>query len=298
MKLMLLTVIVFDVQARALLHAEQMNKRQGIKENKVLARARQVLSELTPEIGKTNILMEIRCSLSELNSCFDIIFPGVTESVERKPLSFSNSMCSQDGIGLNDAPSKSQPVVWECDGEEICGEDEINDEVKPISVANSCNDANDNDDDDVVWEDGVDDSDHEDLDEHQAEITSAPFTIEINLPMTAAGVETADNAIVLQTLREITSHLTTHALPILSEWREALASALGVLNYNGEDEGPSKKRKRGTGNFNDAFIDTTNKNETYSPEKDAISSTLRVVCALDDEVQKVLRTRCRTLLGP
>jgi hypothetical protein len=294
MTLMPLTATFSDVKARALLHAEQMNRRQRIKENKVLARARQVLSELTPEIGKTNMLMEIRCSLSELNSCFDIIFPGVTESVERRHLSFLHSMSSQDGNGFYDAPSKSQPIVWECDGEEICCEDEKDDEAKPTSVAGSRND----DDDDVVWEDGVDDSDHEDQDEHQAEITSAPFTIEINLPMTAAGVETADNAIVLQTLREITSHLTTHALPILSEWRGALASALGVLNYRRDDEGPSKKRKRGAGKFDAALVDNTQNDEAYCPEKDAISSALRVVCALDDEVQKVLRTRCRTLLGP
>lgn len=279
-----------------------MNKRQGIKENKVLARARHVLSELTPEIGKTNILMEIRCSLSELNSCFDIIFPGVTESLERKPLSFLPSMSSQDSIRFNDPPSKSQPTLWECDGEEIFCEDDKEDEVKPTSEAERCNNDNtnndDDDDDDVVWEDGVDDSDHEDLDEHQAEITSAPFTIEINLPMTAAGIETADNAIVMQTLREITSHLTIHSLPILSEWREALASALGVLNYRGEEEEPSKKRKWGKEKFNPPITDNKKKDETYSPEREAISSALRVVCALDDEVQKVLRTRCRTLLGP
>ena len=277
-------------------HSEQMDKRQGIKENKVLARARHVLTELTPEIGKTNMLMEIRCSLSELNSCFDIIFPGVTESIEQKPLSISQSMSSQNSIGFNDPPPKSQPIVWECDGEEVFCEDEKDDVAQSTSLSNNCND--DNDDDDVVWEDGVDDSDHEDLDDHQAEITSAPFTIEINLPMTAAGVETADNAIVLQTLREITSHLTTHSLPILSEWREALASALGVLNYRREDEGPSKKRKWGAVKFNAPLVDDTKKDETSSPEKEAISSALRVVCALDDEVQKVLRTRCRTLLGP
>lgn len=277
-----------------------MNKRQGIKENKVLARARHVLSELTPEIGKTNILMEIRCSLAELNSCFDIIFPGVTVSLQRKPLYFLPSMSNQDSIGFNDPPSKSQSTLWECDGEEIYCEDEKDDEAKPSSEAGRCNDdnANNDDDDDVVWEDGVDDIDHEDLDEHQAEITSAPFTIQINLPMTAAGIETADNAIVMQTLREITSHLTIHSLPVLSEWREALASALGVLNYRGEEEEPSKKRKRGTEKFNPPSIDDKKKDETYSPEKEAISSALRMVCALDDEVQKVLRTRCRTLLGP
>lgn len=270
-----------------------MDKRQGIKQNRVLARARQVLSELTPEIGKTNVLMEIRCSLSELNSCFDIIFPGVTESVERGPVSFSHSASSRNSIDINIPPSSSQRVVWECDGEEICCDDDKDDEAKPTSVSDHCND----DDDDVVWEDGVDESDNEDSDEHHAEITSAPFTIEINLPMTAAGVETADNAIVLQTLRELSSHLRTHSLPILSEWREALASALGVFNYRGEVEGPSSKRRRSAEKLNIPMSNHVVKDDVDCPEKDMISSALRVVCALDDEVQKVLRTRCRTLLG-
>jgi hypothetical protein len=68
-------------------------------------------------------LRDIRSSLSELNSCFAILFPGVTIPdieafpLKQLPVNDSTDMVSKDRI--SSLSRNSDRVVWEHDGEEI-----------------------------------------------------------------------------------------------------------------------------------------------------------------------------------
>jgi hypothetical protein len=256
--------------------------------------------------GKSSLsLLEIKSSLSELNSCFSIIFPGVVEPSAMKIYSENDQM---EAVSDTSFPqSSSGDVVWECDGQEVNDDDNVNDdnegadgaERPQVAVDNSVN-VND-DDDDVAWEDAsapYDDS--EGAEENQADIITAPYTLSIMLPMTAMGVETADNAIVLQTLREISTHLTFFALPILTKWRGELSSAMGV--YNQDDSADKRSRKRGRADDDSELQQSSRRltvpadHLTSKQEEEAISYALREVYTLELEVQTVLRTRCSTFL--
>jgi hypothetical protein len=92
-------------------------------------------------------------------------------------------------------------------------------------VKNGKHNSHSDDDSDVAWEEDQSHKDSSDIgseekEDQRLEISTAPYTLEINLPMTAVGVETADNKIVLQAIREISAHLISHALPTLEGWRE------------------------------------------------------------------------------
>ena len=204
--------------------------------------------------------------------------------------------------------SSSGEIVWECDGQEVNNDDDLNndnemdDSTEPAPLATDTAAVNnDDDDDDVAWEDAsVPNDDLEDDEEIEAEAVIAPFTLSIMLPMTAMGVATADNAVVLQTLKEISNHLTSFALPTLTKWREELSLAMGVYNHDNYDDNRSRKRGRD---------DDVNELQQHSrrstmpiddltsmQEKEAISYALREVYTLELEVQTVLRTRCSTFL--
>jgi hypothetical protein len=66
-------------------------------------------------------LRDIRSSLSELNSCFAILFPGVTipdiEAFPRNQL--ETDVNDSTGMVSKDRISSSDRVMWEHDGEEI-----------------------------------------------------------------------------------------------------------------------------------------------------------------------------------
>lgn len=202
--------------------------------------------------------------------------------------------------------SSSGEVVWECDGQEVNDDDHVTDdnegcngvERTQVAVDNS---VSDDDNDDVAWEDAsVPYDDHEDSEENQADIITAPYTLSIMLPMTAMGVETADNAIVLQTLREISTHLTSFALPTLTKWRGELSAAMGV--YNQDDSADKRSRKRGRADDDNELQHSSRRltvpadHLTSKQEEEAISYALREVYTLELEVQTVLRTRCSTFL--
>ena len=204
--------------------------------------------------------------------------------------------------------SSSGEIVWECDGQEVNNDDDLNNdndmddsmESAPI-VTDTAAVNNDDDDDDVAWEDAsMPNDDFADDEEIEAETVIAPFTLSIMLPMTAMGVATADNAVVLQTLKEISNHLTSFALPTLTKWRGELSLAMGVYNHDNYDDNRSRKRGR------DDDVDELQQHSrrstmpiddlTSMQEKEVISYALREVYALELEVQTVLRTRCSTFL--
>ena len=192
--------------------------------------------------------------------------------------------------------SSSREVVWDCDGQELDNDDDIDADIEvgdsgkpnPIAIDNS---VNDDDDDDVAWEDAsVPYDDVEEVEESQAETVIAPFTLSIRLPMTAMGVETADNAIILQALREISNHLTSFALPTLTKWRGELSSAMGVYNHN--DAEVEISRKRGRADDDKESLHSSRRSAkpiddlTSMQEKEAISYALREVYTLELEVPK------------
>lgn len=290
---------------RAREHAIALDKNNAVRENKILARARVVLSEMRSE-GKSSLtLLEIKSSLSELNSCFSILFPGVVEPSAMKI--YSENDQKEAASETSFSQSSSGAVVWECDGQEVNDDDNVRvddeggdgAESTQVAVDNSVN--NDDDDDDVAWEDAsVPYDDSEDVEENLADIVTAPYTLSIMLPMTAMGVETADNAIVLQTLREISTHLTSFALPILTKWRGELSSAMGV--YNQDDSADKRSRKRGRADDDSELQHSSRRltvpadHLTSKQKEEAISYALREVYKLELEVQTVLRTRCSTFL--
>jgi hypothetical protein len=288
---------------RAREHAIALDKNNAVRENKILARARVVLSEMKAEVKSSLSLLEIKSSLSELNSCFSIIFPGVVEPSAMEVYSENDQ---KEAVSDTLFPqSSSGEVVWECDGQEVNDDDNVKDDNEGADGAESTqvavdNSVNDDDDDDVAWEDAsVPYDDSEDAEENQADIITAPYTLSIMLPMTAMGVETADNAIVLQTLREISTHLTSFALPILTKWRGELSAAMGV--YNQDDGADKRNRKRGRADDDNELrhsrkLTVPADHLTSKQEEEDISYALREVYTLELEVQTVLRTRCSTFL--
>lgn len=202
--------------------------------------------------------------------------------------------------------SSSGEVVWECDGQEVNDDDNVKDDDEGVDGAESTqvavdNSVNDDDDDDVAWEDAsVPHDDPDDAEENQADVITAPYTLSIMLPMTAMGVETADNAIVLQTLREISTHLTSFALPTLTKWLGELSSAMGV--YNQDDSADKRSRKRGRTDDDSELQHSSRRltvpadHLTSKQEEEAVSYALREVYTLELEVRTVLRTRCSTFL--
>lgn len=309
--------LTFPLQARALQHATELDKKQRISENKILAKGHQVLAELRSNGVQSLSVPEIRSSLSELNSCFNILFPGVTDfgsdpryhPVREMTIPLDVGDCILSSSSLSAAPAAS--ILWECDGQEVDDPEYVNE----LSDNDDKNDVAD-DNEDVAWEDAVDDensTDHGDYDDDinddnvTMDMNMTPFTLEIRLPMTASGIETCDNAIIMQTLREITNHLTIHALPILREWREALSAALGCYNHAHQSgsgrEMSSNKRKRDShtlcneDNTISSGINLSGSTDRAQEEnKLKFIGALREVCALDDEVHRILRTRCKTLL--
>lgn len=230
--------------------------------------------------------------MSELNSCFGILFPGVTvPDFVPPPLYPLKAIVSDDDGRLlkNELSSiHSDEVIWEYDGQEIEPPPEINVDGKNNDECIKDDEHNNHsdDDNDVAWED--DQSHENDSEEDQnLEISTAPYTLEIHLPMTAAGVETADNAIVLQALREISAHLTTHALPALEDWRRTLSAASGCYHSEHLD----RKRKR------DSQMIEENTRSITEVQKERIRKGLKDVCDLDREVQEILKTRCSRFLA-
>ena len=225
------------------------------------------------------------------------------------------------------APATS--LLWECDGQEVDDQEysnavsDVDDEKDNADVDD---DDNDDDDDDVAWEDAEeekkadtighdddnnnnnnnndddDDDDDGSIDGRRSEMNMTPFTLEIRLPMTASVIETSDNEIVMHTLKEITNHLTIHALPVLRGWREALSAALGCYNHTSDSLSngmiSSNKRKFDSDSVVIANNTITSNNNMNQQNKMKITAALHEVCAVDDEVQKILRTRCKTLLVP
>ena len=297
-------------------HATELDTKQRISENRVLARGHQVLFELRSNGLQFLSIPEIRSSLLELNSCFNILFPGVTDfgsdpryqPVREMTIPVDMRDCILSSPSISAAPVAS--ILWECDGREV-DDPEYANELSDDEYKNDVADDNE----DVAWEDAAEDDNSTDNGECNDVINDdnltmdtnmTPFTLEIRLPMTASGIETSDNAIIMQTLREITNHLTIHALPIMREWREALSAALGCCNHAHQSvpgrEASSNKRKWDS---NPIFSeDNTISSSTHlsgnidvlQENKPKFMTALREVCALDDEVQRILRTRCKTLL--
>jgi hypothetical protein len=275
----------------------------------MLAKGSNMLSHLTARPGGEGTsfisMDDIKASMSELDSCFGILFPGVFDSSSTSYSSSSDSTAAAaaaaataKSLSSSLISSSSQSLIWECDGEEVevkaCSDEEDGDDSAPNALEND----DDDDDDDVAWED--DDEGVEVVEEDQVEVSMAPYTLQIIVPTTAVGVESADNAIVLHTLREIASHLTLHALPALQEWRKVLSAALGCYNHSDQKEIWTMKRKRASlaANEIESATSTTEVDRAAREyEKSETSKALRQVVNLEHEVLTMLNTRCNTLLS-
>ena len=274
-------------------HSAELDMRQQSKEDKTYTRAQQVLQELKLEGGQKLSLTEIKSRLSEINNCFDILFPGVTEAVHTESTA---KISYRNGIDIHQKGNGSAPpakLLWECDGEEVDGGVENGETVIMDAFPGDAAD----DDDDVAWEDDAENKSDSEDDDSQRQTVSAPYTIEIHLPMTAAGIQNADNAIVVQTIREINNHLRSHALPLLNDWREALSVAIGTYNECQERVVPIGKRIRSNNGSAVSIKDRTVRSGIDHKVMTSISTALAEVSAVDHEVQTLLNTRCRTLLG-
>ena len=119
-------------------------------------------------------------------------------------------------------------TIWECDGIELpvveCGDDadNTNHVVEPVSDNFS----------DVEWE-----SDDEISNQNTIVAGATPFTITIPIVQHVSEIESRDNKIVVDTLREHKNHLQSILLPKLLEWQEVLSSACDLLPaYTSEEE--------------------------------------------------------------
>jgi hypothetical protein len=82
--------------------------------------------------------------------------------------------------------------------------------------------------------------------------------------------------------------MTAHALPALEQWREALSTALGC--YHSGNIGQKRKRDSTPPIFTG---DDEKKNQL---QKERMTQKLQDVCALYQEVQDIIKTRCSRFL--
>ncbi len=108
----------------------------------------------------------------------------------------------------------------------------------------------DDDYSDVQW---VDDNDNDEVDEedvnesrsavafHSSDVLagSVPYTLEISLSRTAEDIRTADNEVLLETIRELAGQLIKHVVPRLRQWREILRRAMDVLMARSNSVSPA-----------------------------------------------------------
>jgi hypothetical protein len=168
----------------------------------------------------------------------------------------------------------SDRVVWESDGQEIEAPPDNDNDCENNAEKDGEYKNYSDDDSDVAWEEDHENSSDtgKEEEDQRLEISTAPYTLEIHLPMTAAGVETADNSIVLQALREISGHMTAHALPALEQWREALSTALGCYHSGNIVQ----KRKRDS----TPPIITGDDEKRNQLQKERMTQKLQDVCAI------------------
>ena len=93
-----------------------------------------MLLELKSEGARSLSIQEMKSSLSQLNSCFDILFPSVTDTysdysshghaVPSYQMQAAQSAVTASLLSIEKSKSKDS-VHWDCDGEEVEVEDEI-----------------------------------------------------------------------------------------------------------------------------------------------------------------------------
>ena len=198
-------------------YASDIAKKQKIVENKVLNRGEQVLLELKSEGARSLSIQEMKSSLSQLNSCFDILFPSVTDTYSNYSShghavpsyqiqsQAANSATTATASLLSIEKSKSKDSVhWECDGEEVEVEDQVldqdhDDDQNEDNVTSLIQKDEDDNDDDVAWEDGEDNDsvndNKSDEDDDDSDITDKE---ELNVKLKKQALESGEKLKMFQ----------------------------------------------------------------------------------------------------
>ena len=140
-------------------------------------------------------------------------------------------------------------TIWECDGIELPvddGGDGDGSDGDDDNHHNNNNNDNDNNVDygqviepvkdnfsDVEWE-----SDDEFPNQNSIVAGATPFTITIPIVQHVSEIESGENKVVIDTLKEHKNHLESVLLPKLIEWQELLTSTydLCVVNSNNDEK--------------------------------------------------------------
>ena len=211
-------------------HEERSKEIEKINKNKLILRKNKILkNELHDGIVDVETTLQVLALLSPfyslayyslkskgIDSCFSIIFPSVVAPTEKM------------NTNKPEKRKNKKRTIWECDGIELpveeCGDDadNTNHVVEPVSDNFS----------DVEWE-----SDDEISNQNTIVAGATPFTITIPIVQHVSEIESRDNKIVFDTLREHKNHLQSILLPKLLEWQEVLSSTCDLLPaYTSEEE--------------------------------------------------------------
>ncbi len=181
-----------NVQANARRRTEEIAEQQLLVANVVLLKASKIVDS---ELSTT--ALQIDRIVNRVTESFAIIFPHMGDD---------EVVTGGDGGGV-------EPVDW--DGEYG----------------------------DVQWVDEEETEEHVDVERDRAEegriviiprtedalAGGVPYTLEIPLSRSAEDIRTADNEVVLETIRELAGQLLRHVVPRLRQWREVLRRAMDIL---------------------------------------------------------------------
>lgn len=286
-----------NVAAKAHEYAVQRQHREEQDRLAVVLRRDKILRNARADLA------EIESNVTRLDECFMVIFPTFEDMLGR---------AEQGGGRAVAAPYVPREALeWVRDGEVvgIVGDENEEDEEE--------GDEGEREDethkkrqrceaDDICWEDASDGEDEREGQEQDVAApislcnpaalrilstaprpVAAPFQLELTMRTSLQHVETPDNAVVVQVMRELCKYLGRHALPMLRAWQTSLADAVALGRA---EEGSSSSSSSGSGNSSQANAAAAGVLKQCAGLAAAVLKVLRKCKGIyDDEIKEQLR---------
>ena len=116
------------------------------------------------------------------------------------------------------------------------------------------------------------------------------------MPLTASALESSDNKVILQTIRELAMHMNKVVVPRLTEWKDILSQACAIY----EKIFAASRICSAAGGGSSAFASESssqlgicNLEKEYRETVQAFGQVNQLIREVDD----MLHRRCETLLG-
>eukprot|EP01034_Spumella_vulgaris_P021800 gene21800-27869_t len=183
-----------NIQANAHQRTNEVAEQQFKADNVVVLKARKIV-----DVELQSSALQVDSIVHRVTECFALLFPrlGGTDGV------------NQEETIADDPAHPLDPVDWEAeygDVQWIEEDDDVRDEEEGEGKGKQSTHALSGD----PLAGGV------------------PYTLEISLSRAAQDVRTADNEVLIETVRELSTQLLRHVVPRLLQWRELLVRAIDV----------------------------------------------------------------------